>query len=395
MKRPDEGPQRSVHLTAEGLEIGVYPGLEALQAEWRTLERDGDCYAFQSYDWLECWQHTVGEQHGVQPCPVLVRRADGELLALFPLAVERRGRLRCLTWHGGALNDYQAPLLAADAGAFLDERSFAALWRNVRALLPSVDVVVLERQPSTVGAQPNPFAWLACRAHASSAHYTRLEGDLDTVLAARRSKRWLATQRRKERRLAEQGAVEFVLADEPARMPELLAAMRRQKSRSYRELGVSDLFARAGYASFVEELTRRHGGVRFAFLAALTVGGRVAATCWGLVHRQRFYYLLPTYERDELTRYSPGTVLLERLFQWCLDHDVEIFDFTIGDEGYKALWCEHTLALCDHVAGCSVPGRVYAPMHRGLAAVKHTIKASPRLWRAFSALRVAAARVRG
>ena len=65
------------------------------------------------------------------------------------------------------------------------------------------------------------------------------------------------------------------------------------------------------------------------------------------------------------------------LMQWCIDHRIGVFDFTIGDEGFKEQWCEMTLPLSDSVAALNPRGAPVAFAFRSGKALKRFIKARP------------------
>ena len=71
-------------------------------------------------------------------------------------------------------------------------------------------------------------------------------------------------------------------------------------------------------------------GIETEIIGDSCIGGEQAATVWGLAHQGRFYYLLTTYENDELSPYSPGNLLLGQLFDWYLARNIYVFDFTAG-----------------------------------------------------------------
>src|SRR6185369_5311380 len=111
-----------------GIFLRVNSDIEALEAEWRDFEAKADCTAFQCFDWAAKWQRHIGSRKGTRPAIVLGRDADGALLFLFQLAVERNRLARRLTWLGSELCDYNGPLLAPHAAEHLGPDRFAALW---------------------------------------------------------------------------------------------------------------------------------------------------------------------------------------------------------------------------------------------------------------------------
>jgi CelD/BcsL family acetyltransferase involved in cellulose biosynthesis len=154
--------------------------------------------------------------------------------------------------------------------------------------------------------------------------------------------------------------------------------MVSQKSESYRMLGVRNIFSQAGYLGFFQHLSNHHAGDSFVHLSALRLDDQIIATHWGLVYKKRFYHLLPTYAHNEYTRFSPGNILLRKLFEWCIQNGIEVYDFTVGDESYKLLWSDHNLELFDYYKARNLKGWLCVFPVRLIKKLKRSIKQQPR-----------------
>ncbi|HND29804.1 MAG TPA: GNAT family N-acetyltransferase, partial [Myxococcota bacterium] len=307
-----------------------------------------------------------------------VEGPGGRPWMLLPLGL-RAGRVgTVLVWLGGKLSDYMGPLIAPDCPESLLSSGFGALWAQVRGCIPSFTFAHLERQPAHICGRVNPFLRLGARPNPSHCHRSHLQASWPAYYAGKASPRTRQTDRRKLRRLEEQGPVEFVILQGPAEIEAALPVLFSQKSRSYQELGVEDLFADPGHRDFVRRLSLSGEGM--VHFSLLRVGGRIAATHWGIAVDRRFYCLLPTYERSELTVHSPGAQLRLRLMQWACENGMEIFDFTVGDEPYKARWCEVTEPLYDSLIPGSMWGVVCTTTVDGGRWLKRQVKASPTLF---------------
>lgn len=361
----------------QSLRISVFHSFDQARSLWQKFEKHAECYAFQRYDWLRNWHAFVGAGQNLTVCITLIERSDGAPLMLLPLAIEPRGSMRCLIWLGGIVSDYQAPLIARDASEHLQAGRFAALWKEVRARLPRHDAVILEKQPEYIGAQQNPFFYLPHSPNVSNAHFTYLGGDFETFLAAKRSSHWWSLERKKERRMAKHGALNYRLARDPQDAQHILHETMRQKSQSYQVLGVWDMFADPAHRRFFSHMSMHHVEDGFVHLSALTLDDRILATHWGLVHQDRFYCYLPTYARDDYARFSPGNSLLRRLMEWSIGRGLRAFDFTIGDETYKYGWCDQELRIFDCLHATTFKGWLYlTPLKLGRWAKRRILRSS-------------------
>jgi CelD/BcsL family acetyltransferase involved in cellulose biosynthesis len=329
--------------------ISVYRQFQDARPVWRRYESDGLHYAFQTHDWLSCWQRHVGELAGLSPVLVAVDDIRVGRLMFLPLAIQRRLGSRCLTWLGGRHADYHAPLLGAGYPSLNGALDMASLWRRILDHLPPVDVIHLEKQPADILGIRNPFVDLAMPVGVS-AHAAHLMSDWQSYLGSRRGAKSRATDRRKMRRLQEKGQVTIRLdlpaAEVAAVMPRLIALKRCQLAR----VGGKDPFDGPGYSAFYEALAaQRHENLR-VMVSTLAVDDEIVAAHWGVVAGKRFYWLVPVYDEAWRT-FSPGLHLMQALMEWCFGNGIEVFDFTVGDEDYKETWCDtlmplyHTLSL--------------------------------------------------
>lgn len=373
--------------------IRVFETIQEAEGVWKRFEADAEHYVFQSCAWLNCWQTCVGESRGIRPCIVLVENGVGVPVMLLPLGLARRGGIARIGWLGGRITDYHAPLLAPDWRKLLDGRPFAEVWAAVRRRLPVHDIVVLEKQPERIGAQPNPFLELACFPHPSNAHQATLSGSFDEFLHSRCSSRSLRRDRKRERKMAQRGATNFRVAHNAVEARRIAATMLRQKSAALRRLGARDLCADPRHVDLIDKLCARHVASGFVQFWALEIGAHIVATMCGLSHRGRYYGLMRSYDAA-YARYSPGTLLQHRMIEWCAAHDIHTVDFTIGDEDYKNAWCDQELRLYDCVYGTSWRGHLMAPALRLARQLKRRIKQSPRLFGIARALRAGVAVLR-
>jgi CelD/BcsL family acetyltransferase involved in cellulose biosynthesis len=358
--------------------------LASLAAEWTTFERAAECTVFQTFAWLAKWQQHIGELRGTQPAIVLGRGQRGELLFILPLAIEKQGALRRLTWLGSELCDYNAPLIARTFWRSVGD--FAELWGKVLRLLQSdprlrFDFVDLQKMAETVGSECNPFLSLATLPNASSAHVASLGHNWDDYYKQKRSSETRKKERKQLRRLAEIGEVRFVDVKDKAEIERTIETLMQQKAKTFARMGVENLFAREGYRAFWRDVAAALHGV--THVSRLEVGMTIAATSLGLTHRGCYYLVLSSYDDGEVMRFGPGRAHLHELLHHAIARDIRRFDFTIGDEPYKRDWADIEVRLFDHLKAVTLRGSVVVASMLAFRRAKRLIKTTPILWRAY------------
>jgi CelD/BcsL family acetyltransferase involved in cellulose biosynthesis len=376
-----------------GVALQVCCDLSEIEQEWKAFEPQAECTVFQVFDWVAKVQRHIGARHGTIPAVVLGREADGHLLFILPLAIEPRGLVRCLTWLGSVLCDYNAPLLAESFGHRMRSHRFAPLWRDIIQMLRTdprlrFDVVDLQKMPEMLGAQSNPFLDLQVQANPSGAYVANLDGTWDEFYAAKRSSSTRKRERRQLKHLAEYGDVRLVDVEDYDDVECTLDTMFTQKAGSFARMGVEDIFARPGYRDFFRDIATDPAMREVIHVSRLDVGSTTAAANLGLRFRACYYLVLSSYQAGELSRLGPGRAHLHELLRHAIERGFHKFDFTIGDEPYKRDWSDAELKLLDHLAAVTMPGWLVVAMTRAFRRVKRLIKQTPFLWQAFSKARV-------
>ncbi len=372
--------------------IAVHDDLAAVADTWRALEAQSDCTAFQSYDWVAAWQTHVGALTGTVPAIVSGETDDGRPLFLFAFAIEPRRHIRRLTWLASDVCDYNAPLLARDFAATLDDDRFSALWRSVLARLSGdprfrFDYIDLQRMPEKVGALRDPFLALKPALHPSGAHACALTGDWQTFYAAKRSSSTRKTARKQLKQIEKHGPVTFDDVADIAERQRTLAVLMTQKAQSLARMGAENFFDRPGYRDFYCAVVANPAMRDLVHITRLNAGPAIVATSVGLKFGGTFYLILASYDGGPISAHGPGRAQLHELLRYTLEHGYRRFDFTVGDEHYKLDWGDETIRLFDYLSGRTLKGWALVLTARAYRRLKRLIKQTPVLWKLFILLR--------
>lgn len=387
-----ERTAEAVAAPASETALTIHDSLAACEAAWREFEKVADHTVFQSFGWASAWMRHIGARRQATPAIVIGRNARDEILFVMPFAVERGGLVRRLTWLGSDNADYNAPLLSPGFASVMCERRFALLWKRIIAALRAdrrfrPDALALEKMPDMVGAQRNPFTFLATLPNPSGAHVASLFGDWETYYFEKRSSSTRKNDRAKRKKLADLGEVRMVEPADAGDVRKTLDVLFQQKSRQFARMGVADIFARPGHAEFYADLATGPATRGFAHVSRLDVGATAAAANFGTIYGGRYYHLIAAYDDGEVARFGPGAAHLRELLRTAIERGCKDFDFTIGDEPYKREWSDRTIALHDLHQATSPAGWMVAASERALARAKRVIKQTPVLWQAFTRTR--------
>ncbi len=364
------------------IELSLHDDLASIEADWRAFEEHADCTAFQTFDWLSTWLRNIGVREGCKPA-VVIGRYEGAVLFLMPFALEGGAGLRKVSWLGSYLCNYNGPVLAPDFSRRVSSLQFIKLWRDVQSLLRRQlghDIVDLEKMPTMIGEQANPFCAMRVTPHVNDAYMTVVGGDWDAYYAIKRSSSSRRTDRKKRKRFSDFGETRFITAGNRDDVIRCVDELIDEKRRSYAKLGVVNMFEWPGYRDFFIDLATDAHSSSMTHASRVDVGAKTVAANFGLMHRGRYYYILAGYDDGDLARFGPGAMQLQDVMRYAAEHNCPLFDFTIGDEPYKREWCDVEISLCDFVSPASWRGSVAAASTVPFRQIKRSIKRNPTAW---------------
>ena len=313
--------------------------LDALADEWNELAARCPGYFFsQTYRWaVAAWRH-VGDPRG-RTLHCLTLRAQGRLVAVWPLVVERRGTLSVVRPLGPEASEYCAPLIEPDSNQAARTRRLwqeaarlgeLAMLPNVRSGTPLADLLAaagLWRAPDT--ASPAPFIL-----RSDYADWPAYQASLSASMRRR--------MRRARAKLPKQSVFALEARDSGIGLIDWMLA---GKQRWLAGRGAhSDWIGRPDYRDFLAALATQPHDPAGALLFALRIDGKLIAAKLATLDPRRLEIQMDVYD-PAWSASAPGRLLTEYCLQWAFEHGLD-FDFRIGEETYKLDWAPHS---CDVV----------------------------------------------
>ena len=285
-----------------------------LKLIWEKFERNSENYCFQNYYWCKHWYEIVSKK--TIPYIVLVYD-DLKLVMLLPLCVESFFGVRCLKWMGDLQSDYMNGLYVKNLS--ITEKEFNILWRNILIEINKFDLIFLDKQPEFINNIKNPFVeFIKCK-KISVSHYVDKK-KLTTFDFANKKKTNIK--------------INFLLLNKYSDYIKNLLNILTEKIKRLKNKKLRNNFNKNNIKFYLDfdAIMFDNGSVH---LSKLLINNIEAAGHWGIVYKKRFYYLLPSIFESDFLKYSPGKILINELISWARNNNIDIFDFSIGDESYK------------------------------------------------------------
>ena len=365
----------------------IFPDIAAAEVVWRRIEADPASLQtpYQRFDWVMAYLRATGQLDAARV--VVLRDGAGRARLLLPVTVTRRYGLRIARTVGDTHANYHMPLFASrDAAAIPHGEILAALIRAGRSA--GIDLYALPHQPLMWDGAANPLAATG-EPEASDAYGLMLGPDPEATVRRVFSADARKKLRSKEKRLVEaKGAIAYRRAETPEEAARFLAAFYAQKAARFAGMGIADPYADPSIRAFLAAAAMGSEPAVELYALCLAEGGRVLATFGGAVSGRRFSGMMTAFDADpEISRFSPGDLLLQHLVHDQTARGRQGFDLGVGEARYKASICDETIGLVETLVPVSPPGRAFGALRQGLTRAKRRIKRDPRLYAAVQRLR--------
>ena len=154
------------------------------------------------------------------------------------------------------------------------------------------------------------------------------------------------------------------------------------KDTRFRQAGIDNVFALPGVRGFLRALFKAelgHNPPRFV-IDTLEVGGTLRAIAAASVSGRRMTCEFAAFADDELAQTSPGEFLFFHAVKTAAEDGFQLYDFGVGDEYYKRLWCRLETVHYDTVIALTPKGFVYRALWKVAGWAKGRVKNSRVLW---------------
>ncbi|MBN9549824.1 MAG: GNAT family N-acetyltransferase [Alphaproteobacteria bacterium] len=375
--------------------------MRADQGRWAATASDGAALAdyvqfcasalfapAQSASWVSNWASATSADIVVA---TLVN--DGCPALSLALEVVRRGPFKIARFTGG--RHANGNFAAADPRSLpaIDGPAIRSMFKAIAGARPDIDLISLERLLPDLDGVANPFAALPGFPSPNLALAVDLDGGFDALLSRASGKRKRKKHRSQTRKFEAVGAFRRIEAGTREEVDRLLDAFLEMKEARFAKMGIANVFGDRQVrdffrALFAEALTEEKPSF---LLHGLEVAGKLRAVTGSSRSGKRLICEFGAIAEDDLAFTSPGDFLFFDNIQEACERGFGVYDFSVGDEPYKRLWCDIETRHFEVLAPLTLKGRALATTMRQGARAKAFIKNNPTVWKLTKMLRRKAA----
>lgn len=352
----------------------LYSGFESAYARLAEMVPSP---ALQSASWVETYER----EHGGEFLYLAAGPRGAETLALA-LAVRRSFGLTLLGFIGGSHANGNFPAVDPRWHAPDSHALRKAITKAARAAMPKADVIVLERQLKFERGVANPLVGPNAIESPNVALSADLSQGFDHLMSVISGRRKRKKNRSQARKFEAAGGYRFFRATTSKEVDLLFDAFLAAKDVRFRASGIENVFTPESIQRFMRALFKGELGKdrpRF-FFDALEVGGKIRAVTASSVSGPRLTCEFASICEDELAQYSPGEFLFFHNIEQAAKDGFCTYDFGVGDEHYKRMWCNVETVHYDTLIPLTAKGTAFALAWRAVAAIKRKVKRGRVLW---------------
>lgn len=342
----------------------------------------------QSASWVNNWAAATGAD-----MVVATLTCDARPALSLALEVVRRSPFKIARFAGG--RHANGNFAAADPRflSTIDGPAIRSMFKAIARVRPDIDLISLERLLPNLDGVANPLATLPNFPSPNLALAVDLDGGFDALLSRASGKRKRKKHRSQTRKFEAVGTFRRIEAGSREEVDRLLDAFLEMKEARFAKMGIANVFGDRQVRDFFRALfTDALAEEKPPFLLhGLEVAGKLRAVTGSSRSGKRLICEFGAIAEDDLAFTSPGDFLFFDNIQEACELGYQVYDFSVGDEPYKRLWCDIEVQHFEVLAPLTLKGRALATGLRQGARVKAFIKNNPTIWRLTKMLRRKAA----
>lgn len=335
------------------LRIETHDQFDFLSDAYRALFDQSCATAFQHPAWLDAFYQRLPKPRGAEPLIVTLREGD-ELVGVLPLIRRRKFGFALVESNDLGVSDYAAPVLDERFRSSVEDDG--ALQAGIRRAIDRCDLFRIRPVRAEhvadwkllLGGEPLALDF--------SSHAVALESPMDVWRKANVDRKLSSQYLRKAKRWRKQHDVELKRLDDPDAIHNAVRKLANLRAGRFEGDPIQSDFV----CDFYANVAVRGAASGFAETWLMSSDGEPAAIIFGLTHTGSFLYVLIGADYDNFGRHSPGLQMYDGIIEDWMGRGGTSFDFTIGDESFKAQFGTEATEMSIFLIPTSVVGRLAA-----------------------------------
>ncbi|MDD4616427.1 MAG: GNAT family N-acetyltransferase [Alphaproteobacteria bacterium] len=329
---------------------------QKLAPEWQALYERAGSPLFRDFNSFENWWRTLGQEEAFQIYIAIAKTPSGELRAVLPLVIRKRGIFSIIEQAGQEVFD-NGDVLATN------KEDAAALIHYIAGEDSHDIAFIRDIRENDLSTQALASSMQLHKQHKN--HFLILDFASGSEWYAAQSRKFRSDVHRKSKKLGDLGELQYGVWRRGQEPPEAVVdSLYEQKKAWALSRGLSEIFIlRERMKNFLRGLVLDSAQKDILYLAWLKCGDKIIACHLGFVKNNALSLYMTSYD-EAFSRFSPGLLLIAETIKEAIDEGLGELDYMRGEEEYKLRFCSGHRLLSDYIDGHSLLGRAAVGINR-------------------------------
>lgn len=333
--------------------VSVQSEFDFSSDEYTKLYDNSDASVFQHPIWLSEFYTSLALEREAQALVVTGRNvSDNSLVFVLPLIERNLNFVRLIETADLGVSDYASPVVDQDfLTKFGRSEMFAPL---VADAIGCYDVLRLKPIREDMRDIWQIFFNHQFEALDFSTHATHMQAPYDEWRSEVFGKSHIKYIDRRMRKLGREGDIRFALVSNEVEIDDALSFLAKQRKGRFEGDPIQNDYVEAFYKS----VARRGLKTGYSRTYSLEVDGSRVGVVFGVADEKRYHYLLIGCDYEKFGKFSPGFLMYDEIMRDWVNSGGDVFDFTIGDEPFKAKFATEATQMYQILEAGSLIGRL-------------------------------------
>ncbi|UJQ96092.1 GNAT family N-acetyltransferase [Mariluticola halotolerans] len=359
--------QNSLQIDAE---LAVESAFDFRSDAYRALYKGSAATAFQAPIWMHMIHTRLATPLGaVQYTITLRNRADGELLAVLPMVLQKSAGVMMVQPADFGVCDYNAPV--ASLGVLEAMAASPAILDRLDELVKAGGLLMYRKVRDDGFDISRLFRNAKASIAENCAYHTEVESDFDTWRRRTVSKKMTKELGRKSRQIeTENGSFTQALLKDPAAITEAVNFIRETRRGRFED----DLLQNDIYFDFYRAYAVTTAESNESVLYAHYIDGKIIAALFAVQGDGEFHGVLIAADTENFGKYSPGIQIIYRTIKSRFEQGRRRFDMGLGNTGYKSHFRVEETGLRNFTVANTLMGAGVAMIYHHAKPLKDKLK---------------------
>ena len=293
----------------------------------------------------------------------------------MPLELKSIGPANVLLSPGAGHATYADALFDHDVLDLFHRGKGDRFWDAVFASLDNIDAMALEGFSLQRDSLVHPFGHLPLVGAAHSSMQMAIEPDWPAQYLTMFDGKTRGNDRRVERRLNEQGQLDFKVATAKADRLHLLEVMLEQKAEQFELLQITNPYQSPEVIAFYRNLITQDANheATSLYVSSVLLDEDPLAVNFGILNKNELQGLITSMTVGEHRRLSPGRLLMIKTNEYLSSINVGHHDFGMGEFNYKKEWCDVDIDRQHVLVAFTLKGHAFVMAQKAKQSLKSTL----------------------